>query len=350
MNNTSFLNLSANFHPHPPDTSYAGWVMIPLTLATLIANILLIAVYIRFSSIRTPFAVYVISLACGDLLQTFTLCIHSTVTLLGIRWPFGRSLCILALYLSWALVSFCFHMHVLICANRLWAVTLANHYRLYHNRTVAVSCVVGIVVYINVWVLPGFGIHLRYYADGTGAFICVPDYPELNLWAHSADVALYFVPELLILVMYPVIFLKVNGKLRNRVRTGQDGSAPEFVSYTQKSAGNTRSGITNDSMLTTKSVDGTGLEERSRARQRIPGRPINPRRHFAILTALVIGAVLCWTPLNVAYLLIMFQSFTGYQMLAPCTLIFYLDGLLNPLIYPLASAEWREAFKKLFRR
>ncbi|XP_055344675.1 uncharacterized protein LOC129592626 [Paramacrobiotus metropolitanus] len=76
-------------------------------------------------------------------------------------------------------------------------------------------------------------------------------------------------------------------------------------------------------------------------------RQYNARRHFAILTALVLGAVFCWTPINVTYSLMVWNNTFNLQALAATSVIFFLDALLNPLMYPLASKEWRDAFRSL---
>lgn len=72
-------------------------------------------------------------------------------------------------------------------------------------------------------------------------------------------------------------------------------------------------------------------------------------RHFLTLTLLVVNAVFCWTPVNVAYALLSWASYYDQRFLAISTLVFYLDALLNPLIYPVAAQEWRNAFRRLLR-
>ncbi|XP_055332288.1 thyrotropin-releasing hormone receptor-like [Paramacrobiotus metropolitanus] len=300
------------------NSQYAAWIMIPVTLTTLTANILLILVYIKFGRLQTPFAVYIVSLATGDLAQTLTVHIHSIFTLMSI-WPLGQPFCTFILYTCWVFLSFSYHMHVLICTNRVWAVMFPTHYRMYHNKKVALCLVLGMLLYLNAWTLPGFVIHVLYYSGSDGSPLCIPSYPHELAWSNPNYVAMYLVPEALVLVMYPVILFKIRGKIKFRMNI-----LPSLRSSQHNTSGSLNTG--NDK------------KHHSSA----------PRPHFAMLTALVMVAVMCWTPINTAYVLVYFQGILLYSLMTPCTVVFFLDALLNPMIFLIASREWRDALKKLF--
>lgn len=65
------------------------------------------------------------------------------------------------------------------------------------------------------------------------------------------------------------------------------------------------------------------------------------------VTLLVVSAVFCWTPINVAYSLLVWTSLYDKWVIAITSLIYYLDALLNPLVYPLAAQEWRDAIRRV---
>lgn len=74
-----------------------------------------------------------------------------------------------------------------------------------------------------------------------------------------------------------------------------------------------------------------------------------PSRHFMTVTLLMVNAVFCWTPVNVAYALQSWRSYQNPTFFAVSQLIYFMDALLNPLIYPLAAQEWRDAFRRMLR-
>ncbi|XP_055346099.1 trace amine-associated receptor 2-like [Paramacrobiotus metropolitanus] len=309
----------------------AAWIMIPITITTLAANVLLITLYAKSSHLHTPFAVYIVSSASGDIAQAFTVHIHSIVTVLSIKWPFGQPFCTFILYTTWLFVSFSYHMHVLICVNRLWAVMFPAHYRHYHDQKVAIFLVTGMLVYLNLWILPGFAIHVMYYAAADGIPVCIPSYPDQLTWSNSTYVALYIVPESVILVIYPVILIRIYWRTKFHARNRAVRDVTDSTSAQRKS-------LPSSKQNSSGSVSIPFSIKRSRT----------PRAHFALLTALVLLAVACWTPVSVAYVLVSFEGLLLYNIMTPCTIVYFLDGLLNPGIFLLASREWRETMRKKF--
>lgn len=67
------------------------------------------------------------------------------------------------------------------------------------------------------------------------------------------------------------------------------------------------------------------------------------------VTLLMVNAVFCWTPVNVAHALQSWRSYRDPAFFAVSQLIYFMDALLNPLIYPLAVQEWRDAFRRMLR-
>lgn len=208
---------------HLPDTSAVAWIMTAVFFLTLIFNGMLIIAYCKYRFLRTPFGVYTISLSCGDFLQTLILGPHNVITFLRIPWPLGKFICGVVFYSAWAVVGFSLNVHLLICMNRLWAVTFPNSYRLHHNRRVAALLVLALVVYVNLWTLPGFVVYAkRYYSEEVyskrGCSLQSP--PDMVVWLQCVVTAMYLVPNVLILVIYPVIYHRVRTAEVHRKRKG----------------------------------------------------------------------------------------------------------------------------------
>lgn len=195
-----------------PDTSAVAWIMAAVSVLTLLFNGLLIFVYFTNRSLRTPFGFYIISLAVGEFLQTVILAGPNVLSYLQVPWPLGKPICAIVFYSSWAIVGYCLNMHLIICVNRLWAVNFANHYRMHHNRRLALSLVVALLIYVNLWTLPGFVLYAeQYYSEEvysqTGCHF--GGAPDLEAWLGCEIVTMYLVPNVLVMVIYPVIYRKV---------------------------------------------------------------------------------------------------------------------------------------------
>lgn len=219
LNNCSLnetINLTIPLSTSPrfslPHSSVISWIMVAVFFLTLILNGLLIFAYCANQSLRTSFSIYTNSLACGDFLQTAILGVPNILSSMKIPWPLGKYACGLVIYSAWAMVGFCLNMHLLICLNRLWAVTFSNSYRIHHNSRLALSFVVALIIYVNLWTLPGFCIFTQRYLSEE-VFLkrgcSLQGAPDLATWLQCVVTAMYLAPNVLIVVIYPVIYYKV---------------------------------------------------------------------------------------------------------------------------------------------
>ncbi|XP_055344679.1 beta-3 adrenergic receptor-like [Paramacrobiotus metropolitanus] len=332
-----------------PNTTVVGWSFVPVALCSIIANLALITVYCKTPSLRTPFGIYVVSLATVDALQSCILSLNNIATFLQIAWPYGAFYCSLVMYLGWVLIGLSNYIHLLITLNRLWAVTFPNSYRTRHNKTFACAAIIVAFAFIQVLVLPGSVVYEVRFGRYRPPYLCAFDFRQMMTWGIVASTVLNTFPNVAIMVLYPIVYYKVH----SRVQDSKVVLPLNRTNFPNSNAPSTKStGIsgTLPSWGNANSAEIAGGNKTNHDVAKLPAgrRQYNGRRHFAILTALVISAVFCWTPINVVYTLMLFDIF-NLKALAATTLIFFLDTLLNPLMYPLASQEWRDAFKRLLR-
>lgn len=186
--------------------------MVAIYILTIVFNGMLIVAYCKFRFLRTTFGIYIISLACGDLLQTLILGISNVINFSQSSWPLGKFMCGLVLYSRWAVIGFGQNVHLLICINRLWAVVNPNSYRLYHNRRLTALLVISVAIYVNLWTLPGFIYYLiKHFSGVYSTYGCnLQATADLAIWMKCVVITMFLVPELLIVIIYPIIYYKVN--------------------------------------------------------------------------------------------------------------------------------------------
>ncbi|XP_055344686.1 5-hydroxytryptamine receptor 1B-like [Paramacrobiotus metropolitanus] len=343
---------------------FMGYLYLSLTIFSYLSNAFFLFIYYKSPSLKTPFSVYVVSLAICDLCKSLTNGISKTTNNLQMRWFLGDGYCLLALYSSQALTSMMMYIQVLISFNRFWAVTFPNNYRTHHNKKIAVCLVIVAVAFVNVWYLPGFLTEEIRNRTQEQVRMCTPAFGGgKSVYFYLSGTIIHLLPQALVIVMYPFIYYKVKGVMRKKAHIGKTRVEPEPTVESQ---------MTSNSRVTTTTLIGRGRkvsdasrleemsmhavpQEKAGNKNRVkkpPGRIAKAAagtRHFAVLTTLLISATLFWTPTHLASILMMSGKSVSYTFLGVANFLFALDCTMNPLLCLLASKEWRDAVKTTFR-
>ncbi|XP_055344681.1 5-hydroxytryptamine receptor 1B-like [Paramacrobiotus metropolitanus] len=356
MNLTIMMNASSNTTARfqPPNTIYIGWLYLFLNVFSYISNIFFITLYCKSPQLHTPFSVYVLTLAITDLVKSCTSNFSQISNFMEIPWILGEGFCNLCLYLTQALAGFVLHVHVLISCNRFWAVTFPNSYRLYHTTKFAAGVVLLTAVYINAWSLPGVIVFDQRSRAPYNARFCVyfPSGPNQQLYAGITTAFVHWVPQCIVLLLYPFIAYKVLKVVRKKVHA-QSWSRQGTGASRRSDAMELSKSLAKEDQPTgsaTKTYE-SGSEKFSASRGPVPKRMLKSEgRHFLMLTILFLSVTISWTPSHIAYTWVIWNSYMDYRLISIGNYIFSLDCTMNPVLCLVSSKEWRQAARALWRR
>lgn len=133
-----------------------------ITFLALILNGFVLAMFFKYTHLRTSFAVYIILILSSNLFQiTFI----NTVDIYSVYYGSGHvnaAFCDAILYRSMVIVGCVVYTHVLITINRIWAISYPISYRNYHNKKTAKILCVSAWTWVHIINLPGLGIAVYY--------------------------------------------------------------------------------------------------------------------------------------------------------------------------------------------
>ena len=180
-------------------------------------------------------------------------------------------------------------------------------------------------IIFTIWLISAaWGTYFATIYSGSGSTACIADHKKSKLFYTLMAVGDFFLPTVVIVVMYSRIFVVVH-KRQKMLRNGELGETP------------------NDQ------------NQRTAFRQDL--------KAIRMLLVVVGVFILCWGPCVVWILLDDYHpNFTDrnstslsyqYGILITETIIFtlpYINSLCNPIIYACLDQKYREAFKNLFQR
>lgn len=375
-----------NRNPYNVQTSVPLTILVGiLILLTVFGNVMVVIAVITSRALKAPQNLFLVSLACADILVATLVMPFSLVYELMGYWYFGKVWCEIHLALD---VLFCTSSIVHLCAislDRYWSVTQAIEYNL--RRTPRrIKCTVCLV-----WVLAAIisfpPLITMKKDEGT------KDRPgcEINnekWYIIFSSTASFFAPCVIMIMVYVRIYQvakkrtrvppgerqRENGNSDNtksglnpperkygegREVKGEDGKEVNELDAEEEpssSDGNETilCSLKKKSMRTTKVTQvkpgETSLEPESCARvSKWKGRQYRERR-FTFVLAVVMGVfVICWFPFFFTYTLAavcntccvpetLFKMFFWFG---------YCNSSLNPVIYTIFNNDFRKSFKKI---
>ncbi|KAF0027596.1 alpha-2A adrenergic receptor-like [Scophthalmus maximus] len=382
LNSSSGNETLLGRHPYTLQTSVPLTILVGiLILLTVFGNVMVVIAVTTSRALRAPQNLFLVSLACADILVATSVMPFSLANELMGYWYFGKVWCEIYLALD---VLFCTSSIVHLCAislDRYWSVTQAIEYNL--RRTPRrIKCTVLIV-----WVL--------------AAIISFPplitmkkdegkeDRPECKIneekwYIIFSSTASFFAPCVIMIMVYVRIYQvakkrtralpgekqRENGNVED-ARCGLDPTERKDIDGSEVEVGDDgdeepSSSDGNDTILcslkkktglrTTKGAQVTPGEpppkpepQPSVRASRWKGRQYRERR-FTFVLAVVMGVfVLCWFPFFFTYTLTavcdtccvpetLFKMFFWFG---------YCNSSLNPVIYTIFNIDFRRSFKKI---
>ena len=348
-----------------------------LILLTVFGNIMVVIAVMTSRALRAPQNLFLVSLACADILVATLVMPFSLAKELMDYWYFGKVWCEIYLALD---VLFCTSSIVHLCAislDRYWSVTQAIEYNL--RRTPRrIKCTVLIV-----WVLAACISFppLITMDKGGGEKDCYEcEINDENWYIIFSCTASFFAPCIIMITVYVRIYLVAKKRTRDPPGDRQrdysnnlgrkDGQAGEEEGENVREVNGLdveeepSSSDGNDTILCSlvkkRGVRTTGVAQvkpgevspKPEAQHCVRAGRCKERQHrerrFTFVLAVVMGVfVLCWFPFFFTYTLsavccappeILFKMFFWFG---------YCNSSLNPIIYTIFNNDFRRSFKKI---
>ncbi|XP_055348114.1 alpha-2B adrenergic receptor-like [Paramacrobiotus metropolitanus] len=346
---SALLNVSIFSTVSPPA---AQWTAVPIFtliifLLVLLVNATVLYVFYANPHLRTPFTIYLINLFSANIIIALLQNPLDVLFELYGRWTFGHVACSLYLYGSYAVSGGTMVCHVVISANRIWAIVFPLHYRLHHSKRVAVWICVGIWGYVHVLIVPGLVMDGLWYRQPLEKLGCQVNMETQTAWSGAVHWLIYNIAEIFVVGAYPFIWYF---RKKSRKVTNLSDSKPS--SKPSDEANTTLPRVDTIISLETMAPPAPPKPRSDRARAYSMTITIIKQKEnthaFTMLTFLTCSVALCWTPIMVFYGLAPYMGFPPvFYPLARG--IYALQAVADPIVFTLALREVWNAFVEMGR-
>ncbi|OQV17642.1 hypothetical protein BV898_08266 [Hypsibius exemplaris] len=353
MNSTSGLAESlANITALNPNTNItvataqtelvASWTLAPIVaLLTFIfgclGNGLLLLLFIKDSTLHTPFNMYLINLLLANL--ACLLIQYPLEFLFGLykTWFMGGHACTAYIYGYFVMQAAVKNAHQLIAINRIWAIIHPLSYRTYHSTKFAVLFCLGMWIYVHLALVQGWVADALYYRLPVKEVGCFLNAAAQPIMKKVTVLLIYDLPLVVMILAFPII--QCAKTLRRNVANRKNVVAPN-----------------GDTHLVRVS-DGIKMNSKMGANIEAPAKPAilvkrvkQNSNGYLVLVFLTISAIICWAPINSYHIMIIYFEITPplvFHQVA--TILFSCQCVLDPVLFTLALSSIKNSLRRTFR-
>lgn len=372
--NASSTNYLGMMTEDPRETVYivlTSTVLGLLILLTIIGNVFVIAAILFEKNLQSIGNYLVLSLAVADLMVAVLVMPMGAVYVVNKQWIMGPELCDIWTA-SDVLCCTASILHLLaIALDRYWAVTNINYIHSRTSRRIYVMIFFIWFVSLAVSIPPVFGL------KDPGFYVRLNIEKKCLLsqdmgYQIFATFSSFFVPLVLILILYWKIFQAARKRIRRKARkkippperttistvkinettvfTTTNHSSNNASPEKSSGGGTNHSNSQQSNMSDMSKVEMIPKKEKRSSKEGIEHKR---ERKAAKTLAIITGVfIFCWLPFFVSALIgPVCASCMIHELLSDLMLwLGYCNSLLNPIIYTIFSPDFRNAFKKILLR
>ena len=329
-------------------TTQAVAIMIPtitITVLILFGNLLVVIAVLKERHLRTTQNIYFVSLALVDLMvAAFVLPLNIVNQYHGWQWPFGTALCKIYVTADITLCSMSIFHLCAIAEDRYRVVTQGAHY-------IQDKSVLDIVARILVIYILSFWIASPPLAGWDSTWLTTLDVDHDCKILDSAGYAVFsifgsfYFPLAILTYFYWKIYRFITGRIRSKgLKRELEVEAPSDPNLTE-------SGNVDQAIVQTLPRRRSSFQLKQFLAKKRKFSLARERRASKTLGVIMGAFIICWLPFSLMYLITPLCG-PSCPTVSRCLVEFltwlgYFNSALNPIIYTVYNAEFRQAFAKL---
>ncbi|XP_055331631.1 uncharacterized protein LOC129583723 [Paramacrobiotus metropolitanus] len=316
------------------DPAWTGSVIFEAaaTVLAIILNTAELIVFLHYDHLQTAFTLNIMALLASNIV----LCVMNyPLDIIGnlyTCWWLSMPACNLYLYGNWVLAGGMMYMHVLITANRIWAMQFPLSYKRQHGSSHRSGFLLILLtwLFVHAICLPGVILDALYFRQSLSTGCGINGEAQVA-WINTAQLLIYDMPVVFIAGAYPFLVYK---QVQRQSRTNERRASCMMPSTMNLQAASGNGPISSHGHKNLKLLLS---REATRA--------------FLVLTVLSASVCICWTPSQVYWTIRLINPAielpdTFYKIEAA---LYVLQSVMDPILFAVTFKDLRDVLLALFK-